>query len=413
MSTPSIATISPGTFPCFSPVLVLPNQPEMENAAFSRSTFLTEREFSETAGQFVQKLHQKASLECGRLDLNPLNEIFNRMTQEQNQTIKQALNKPSGYFSRLFSNESWEEWLEPKTSLGKVVNVFANEVKSEPRNRGRLTRHLDIETLQRANAQAEELLKQLAHAEQQADIGCASGLVLGAAGSLVTQNPFPLGMAALNCMGVSAQSAAPEIQRKAYFSQLEKEEAALICKYTHELINSADNVNNLYSSEVFRQFLEGLDLQTAQPLSLALKDMLTPQIFNAHRLAITKCFLNVPSDQWLELVKQILCIMPKGTREHDVMWATQILTSVPDPKDREKLIHIANRLFKYDTLTVERGYILEALFKMSGEELQHFDTSDEKMCNEFIEKNVPSSLKELARTVWVYDPVLEKGWDVK
>jgi DNA repair exonuclease SbcCD ATPase subunit len=99
------------------------------------------------------------------LDLNPLKAIFLRMTREENKTIKEALDKPRGYFFRLFSNESWEEWLEDKSALGKVVDLFKACSKNDLENPTLLKRHLkknlDIDTLKRANENAKSLIAQM------------------------------------------------------------------------------------------------------------------------------------------------------------------------------------------------------------------------------------------------------------
>ena len=194
------------------------------------------------------------------------------------------------------------------------------------------------------------------------------------------------------------------------FSKIEKK-TALVCKYARELINHADT-NNLLTLEDFRFQLENLDLETIQPLYFALRNLFTPQIGNEHRLRITVCFRNTSPSEWTDLVSQISFIMPKGTKGHDVMWATEILTLIPSPQKRKELIHIANRLFKYDTLTVERGYILASLLKKTEKELQQLDTSNEAMRDAFVSKVVPPELKAGARIGWIYDPVQDKGWSV-
>ncbi len=152
-----------------TPAFALPVQTVMENTFSYRSTSFTEQEISWEAKQFLHNLHRNISLERGALDLKPLNELFDRMILEQNEIIKQVLKKSSGYFYRLFSNESWEEWLESRTPLGKVVNVFVNYLKSRPSARDRLLNHLDVDAIQRANTQAEYLLKQLSRSQQETD----------------------------------------------------------------------------------------------------------------------------------------------------------------------------------------------------------------------------------------------------
>src|SRR5579872_342749 len=102
---------------------VLRTQTAEEGIYFHCSTSFTAQEISEKARQFIHSLYLHSFLKTEGWDLEPLHEIFNRMACEQNEIIKQALSKPSGCLSRLFSTESWEEWLETKTPLGKVVDV--------------------------------------------------------------------------------------------------------------------------------------------------------------------------------------------------------------------------------------------------------------------------------------------------
>lgn len=71
--------------------------------------------------------------------------------------VAQALYKSEGYFSRLFSNETWGQWWENKSPLGKVRDAYNEHLmdlagyKSNPIS-------LDSTTLSEANQQAEELL---------------------------------------------------------------------------------------------------------------------------------------------------------------------------------------------------------------------------------------------------------------
>ncbi len=155
-----------------------------------------------------------------------------------------------------------------------------------------------------------------------------------------------------------------------------------------------------------------LPVDTLQALHLSLGHVFTNQCSNYERGKIINCLLGVNQDQWEVLLKQVCFIMPVGTRGHDVAWATEILSSVVDPAFREKLTHVANRLFKYDTLTVERGYILEAVAQLDSEALSDLDKANEKTRDQFVANHVPASLKKGARKAYVYDSVLGKGWKV-
>lgn len=166
-----------------------------------------------------------------------------------------------------------------------------------------------------------------------------------------------------------------------------------------------------YPSHDLNVFLP-LSLDKLQALYLNLRNLFTEVCLNQERINIINSLLGAPEDQWPVIIKQVCFIMPFGTRGHDVMWATQILASIPNSSDRERLIHTANRLFKYDTLTTERGYILAALAKKSVEELSNLDKADEIERDVFIKIVVPGSIKEGSKIVCTYDHILEESWKV-
>ncbi len=162
----------------------------------------------------------------------------------------------------------------------------------------------------------------------------------------------------------------------------------------------------------FEEKLFERPVEILQALYLSLRNVFTDKCSNAERSTIINCLLNVDQSQWDVLLKQVCFIMPIGTRGHDVMWATEILSSVVDSAYREQLTNVANRLFKYDTLTVERGYILDSLAKLDSEKLSNIDNADEQTRVQFVTEHVPKSLKEGAKVAFVYDPIQEKGWKV-
>ena len=186
-------------------------------------------------------------------------------------------------------------------------------------------------------------------------------------------------------------------------------------KYVEQL----DNSTNEFSPQTFSlgafdfkyELLE-LPIETLQSLYLALRDVFTPACKNSDRSKIVRYLNSVAQDEWPILLEQICFIMPIGTRGHDVAWATEILAGVQNPAFREQLVHTAHRLFKYDTLTVERGYILDALAKMNSDELSALDQAGQEERDLFVKNNVPASLKEGARICQVIDPVLGKSWKI-
>ncbi len=72
--------------------------------------------------------------------------------------IQDVLLKKSGYISRLFSNESWGEWLEEKTPLGRVISSYCDYLNSTTRA-DVFIRRFDQEFLEEANRNAAAILK--------------------------------------------------------------------------------------------------------------------------------------------------------------------------------------------------------------------------------------------------------------
>ena len=83
--------------------------------------------------------------------------------------ITKAFFKNEGYFKRLFTKESWEEWTENRTPLGKVASQFRDCIESGTRV-SKFTKSLNEREIQTANEEANALLmklgKQLDHVGQ-------------------------------------------------------------------------------------------------------------------------------------------------------------------------------------------------------------------------------------------------------
>ena len=120
--------------------------------------------------------------------------------------ISQAFFKQRGYLSRLFSRESWEGWTENRTALGKVASHLRDCIESHVQVDS-FTKKLDEEIVRKANEEADALLKSLGHRDAatkrsfriESKSSCATGLVGGILGSLITQHPFPLLMGLSQC----------------------------------------------------------------------------------------------------------------------------------------------------------------------------------------------------------------------
>jgi len=194
-----------------------------------------------------------------------------------------------------------------------------------------------------------------------------------------------------------------------------KEQNALKQKYIEQLDNSAAEYSLQRPNFGLLDFqceLSKQPLEIVQPLYLALREVFTPECQNSDRSKVVRYLLRAAQDEWSVILQQVCFIMPIGTRGHDVAWATEILAGIKNPAFRDQLVNTANRLFKYDTLTVERGYILKALAKMNSDELSALDQAGQEERDLFFKNNVPASLKQGAQICRVIDPVLGKSWEV-
>ena len=128
--------------------------------------FDEELELTKHKEKFMQKLFQVTFGKTGESveDLNPLDRILHIGALEANEAIRKALTKKDSYLRRLFTTENWEEWTEKRTSLGKVVGVFADYLEGSKLDH-LLVKRLDRQTIHKANAEAALLLQQFDRAE--------------------------------------------------------------------------------------------------------------------------------------------------------------------------------------------------------------------------------------------------------
>lgn len=172
-------------------------------------------------------------------------------------------------------------------------------------------------------------------------------------------------------------------------------------------INQHDN--SVYAYSDLTSHLNNQPPAKLRSIYLALKDIFTPACLNDDRLAIIKSLCHVDEKEWPTLLKQVCFIMPHGTLGKDIAYAIGILSSCKDLSYRKQLVHTANRLFKEDTLTIKRYYILDALANLNSEELSKLDKAEEKVREEFVKKVVPECLKKGDVIASRFDPVLNKG----
>lgn len=192
----------------------------------------------------------------------------------------------------------------------------------------------------------------------------------------------------------------PSLQKHEYIEKLV--DFTHVSQHDHSWLSQSDlqiRLNNLSHSKL-------------HSLYVALKDIFTPACLNDNRLSIIKLLFGVDEKEWPVLLQQVCFIMPYGTQGKDIALAMRALTSFKNFSYGEQYVNAANRYFKYDTLPIERYYILSALMERNSEDLSKLDKAGEKQRTEFVNDVVPKSLKEGARTAAIFDPILNKAWAV-
>lgn len=115
-----------------------------------------------TKKEFVDKLEEKIAKEGS--SLKPLSKLLKKIIlDQQNETIKKAMVKPTGYFQRLFSKEGWEEWAERGSSLGRLVSYFTHYLSCNSGDQARAIARLDVAMVAEANDQAIMVLQELGY----------------------------------------------------------------------------------------------------------------------------------------------------------------------------------------------------------------------------------------------------------
>ena len=138
-----------------------------------------------------------------------LQRVLEKAVREPNAVIKGALTKQEGYLKRFFSNETWQEWSQSRTALGRVVDHFFQNMNHFA-SMERLASLLDVQTIQQANQEAAQLppdensISARNPSPTPASMECSTGLLLGTATSFALQNPVPLGISAFNCLPMAS-----------------------------------------------------------------------------------------------------------------------------------------------------------------------------------------------------------------
>ncbi len=114
--------------------------------------------------------------------------------------VPHAFFKQKGYLLRLFSNESWEEWFDHRTALGKVASQLRNCIEGRAEVCS-FTKEMNPQLIQKANEETSVLLKGLGSREvtKTSKGSCLYGLTSGIAASFLLENPLPMLMGLSEC----------------------------------------------------------------------------------------------------------------------------------------------------------------------------------------------------------------------
>ena len=110
--------------------------------------------------EFIKEIEKKILRYAQDLDVKALKDVLWLVSREGVTPIQDTLLKKSGYFARWFSNESWEDWLEYRTPLGKVVSMYCDHITTAQTVKASISR-LDKKLLEIANQDATTILKSL------------------------------------------------------------------------------------------------------------------------------------------------------------------------------------------------------------------------------------------------------------
>ena len=110
--------------------------------------------------EFIEGIDRKIFKSPEIKDVKALKEVIWLVKKTGVSPIQDALLKKSGYLSRWFSNEGWEEWTENRTYLGRVVGLYSDYVTSSD-GLGPYLKRLDKKIIKVANKEARAILKSL------------------------------------------------------------------------------------------------------------------------------------------------------------------------------------------------------------------------------------------------------------
>jgi len=130
---------------------------------------LTKNQIAGGTTEFIDSLSLRFFNQLNAPEIKSLQELLGFVSANGVDPIRDTLNKKEGYFTRLFSNESWADWMENKTPIGKVVSLYCDSVTGSTRE-GSLLERLNKRVLEVSNRDAARLLQSLNDRTQSIDL---------------------------------------------------------------------------------------------------------------------------------------------------------------------------------------------------------------------------------------------------
>jgi len=128
--------------------------------SFAPPPIQTDQHINLRTTEFVEELSQRFFKQTQPPELKALQKLIKVISKEGILPIRDSLFKQKGYLSRLFSNESWKDWTDNRTPIGKVIRSYCDCVTSSTRLEV-FMELLDRNLLEVSNRDAKLLLKSL------------------------------------------------------------------------------------------------------------------------------------------------------------------------------------------------------------------------------------------------------------
>lgn len=110
--------------------------------------------------EFISAIAAKFLKSGSHTNYSALKNLIQLVSREGVAPIQDALLKKNGYLTRWFSNESWQEWSQYRTPLGRVVSMYCDHINTSQKANVSICR-LDKELLEIANRDAAAILNSL------------------------------------------------------------------------------------------------------------------------------------------------------------------------------------------------------------------------------------------------------------